>query len=172
MTEDGVTQPNYEEIAQDHPPEETHITELYRDPTLKALEQRIQVGTGGIVHRFRHPEEYDPPDRFREKGFDAASPMSLSSEVEKLGEKEPRDVFDDLRAGVLEAAKAVTGNFGFNTEFTAEELMTESSDLRSNYKVGTVSDYLRELSEVGILENTGKDGRTNLYTLREPWWKQ
>lgn len=172
MTKKGITQPSYEEMAEEHPPGETHITELYRDPTLKAIEQRIQVGTGGIVHQFRHPEDFDPPDRFVEKGFDESSPMSLSSEVDKLGEKEPRDLFEDRREGVLTAAKEITEHFGFNEKFTNSDLMSDSSTLQSQYKSGTVADYLRELAEDGILETTGKRGRSKVYVLREPWWKQ
>lgn len=169
---DGVRQVDYDSIASDHPPEDTHILELYRDPTLKAIEQRIQIGSGQIVHRFKHPEDMDPPDRFVEKGFDAASPMSLSSEVDKLGAKEPRDLFDDRREGVLVTAKEITEHFGFNTSFTRRDLTDASGKLNSNYQPGTVGDYLRELAESGVLEQAGKDGNYNQYVLREPWWKQ
>ena len=179
MSKRGITNPDFEEIADEHPPNdgETHITELYRDPTVQALERRIQEGTGGIVHRFSYPEDMDPPDRFQEKGFHQGSPVSLSAEVDKLGTQEAKEIFSessDLTEGCLVAIKEATNIFGFDEPFTTEELRDNSVKVKQKMGYDTTRDYLTRMTkeENGRLLLKESEGGENVYRVNRPWYKQ
>jgi len=179
MTDRGITNPDFEEIAKKHPPNdgETHITEIYRDPTIQALEQRIQNGTGGIVHRFSYPEDMDPPDKFQEKGFHQGSPVSLSSDVDELSSQEPKDIFEEsseLTEGCLLAIKEATNIFGFDNSFTTEDLREESTKVKQNANHGTTTDYLTRMSKEdnGRLLVKEQESGENVYKVNRPWYKQ
>lgn len=172
MTDRGVVKPTPDEIANHHDPRDTHISELLNDPIGKEIIKRFYYSTDNIITDFDWPEDMEIPSKYTEKNLHEEGPPSPSTERDVTGVREPIDVFDDLREGCLVVAKEATDKIGFNEEFTTEDLINASQVVSSEYAAGTVSDYLRELSEEANVLAKDKDGRSNVFKVVKPWWKQ